>query len=144
MNFLGIGPLELVFIMVIVLLVVKPEDISKIARTAGRTLNRILSSDEWSAVNRTMRDLRGLPNKLMREAQIEELEELKHDLDSTGKEIQRGSAALHSELSTTGKHDPHPGAAASSPDSPKPPPHQNTSNHQTQEQTGSAKTPDNS
>jgi len=99
MNLFGVGPLELLFLFLIVLLVFRPEDIGKIARSAGRTLNRILKSDEWRMVSKTARDLRDLPSRLMREAEIEELKNIKRDLEETSQALQRESKDLGSRLS---------------------------------------------
>ncbi len=100
MNILGIGPLELLFIFLIVLLVLKPEDIGKFGRAAGRTLNRIFRSDEWRMVNRAARDLRGLPNRLMQEAQLEDLQKLKSELDETGKILKKHDNSILADLSS--------------------------------------------
>jgi sec-independent protein translocase protein TatB len=74
MDFLGVGPLELVFILVIALIVLGPRDIAKFARTAGRLLNQLYHSEAWGALNRASREFRNLPNRLAREAQLEELD----------------------------------------------------------------------
>ncbi len=100
MNILGIGPLELLFIFLIVLLVLKPEDIGKFGRAAGRTLNRIFRSDEWRMVNRAARDLRDLPNRLMQEAQLEELQKLKSELDETGQILKKHDNSILADLSS--------------------------------------------
>ncbi len=75
MEFLGVGPLELLVIIVIALLVLGPQDLAKTARTAGKFLNRMYRSDAWKTVTQASRDLRDLPNRLAREAALEELDE---------------------------------------------------------------------
>jgi sec-independent protein translocase protein TatB len=75
MDFLGIGPLELVFIMVIALIVLGPRDIARFARNAGRALNRIYRSEAWGAINKASREFRNLPNRLAREAALDDLDE---------------------------------------------------------------------
>ena len=82
MDFLGIGPLELMFVILIALIVIGPKDMSKTARTAGRTLNRMYRSEAWRSLTQASRTLQTLPNRLAREAQLEELEELRKDLDN--------------------------------------------------------------
>ncbi|MBN1266593.1 MAG: twin-arginine translocase TatA/TatE family subunit [Anaerolineales bacterium] len=99
MNFFGVGPLELLFLFLIILLVFKPEDISRLARSAGRTLNRIYRSDEWRMVTRAARDLRDLPSRLMREADVEELKTIKRDLEETGRSLKQENRNLRSDLS---------------------------------------------
>ncbi len=74
MEFLGIGPLELLFFVIIALLLFGPQDMAKAGRTIGRFLRRIVLSEEWRAFNQGFRELRQLPTTLMREAGLEEEE----------------------------------------------------------------------
>ena len=74
MDILGIGPLELMFIVLIALIVLGPKDMVKAGKTIGRTLRTIVSSDTWKIVNQASREVRNLPNKLIREAGIEDLQ----------------------------------------------------------------------
>jgi len=85
MEFLGIGPLELLFIFLIALVFLGPRDIVKTGRTLGQFLNRIVKSPTWQAIKQTSREMRYLPNKLMREAGMEE--EIK-DFQEINREIQ--------------------------------------------------------
>src|SRR3990170_3441196 len=68
MEILGIGPLEALFVLILALLVVGPQDLGKAARTFGRFLNRLYRSEAWSAITQASRNLRTLPNRLAREA----------------------------------------------------------------------------
>lgn len=74
MDFLGIGPLELLFIVIVALIVLGPKDMVKAGRTIGRSLRKIVTSPSWRAIQQTSRELRQLPNRLIREAGIEELQ----------------------------------------------------------------------
>jgi Sec-independent protein translocase protein TatA len=82
MEILGIGPLELAFIILIALIVVGPRDLGKTAHTIGRSLNKMYRSDTWRLLKDTSRNLRTLPNRLAREAGLEEIEELKKARES--------------------------------------------------------------
>ena len=73
MDILGIGPLELLFILLIALIVLGPKDMVKAGKTVGRYLRAIVTHPTWHTVQRTSRDLRNLPNKLIREAGLEDL-----------------------------------------------------------------------
>jgi Sec-independent protein translocase protein TatA len=73
MEFLGIGPLELFFIILIALIVLGPKDMVKAGRTIGRFLRTLVTSPTWKTIQQTSRDLRYLPNRLMREAGLEDL-----------------------------------------------------------------------
>jgi sec-independent protein translocase protein TatB len=72
MDFLGVGPLELLFILLIALIVLGPNDMVKAGRTLGKWLRKLVTSPTWRAVQQTSRDIRYLPNKLMRDAGLEE------------------------------------------------------------------------
>ncbi len=79
MDFLGVGPLEIIFILIIALIVLGPKDMVKAGRTIGRLLRNLVTSPNWRAIQQTSREIRTLPNRLIREAGIEEL---KKDLPS--------------------------------------------------------------
>lgn len=74
MDFLGVGPLELFFILVIALVVLGPSDMVKAGRTLGRVLRKIVTSPNWRLLQETSREIRYLPNRLIREAGMEELQ----------------------------------------------------------------------
>ncbi len=71
MEILGIGFSELVFIVIIILLVMGPKDMQKTGRMLGRWLNGIVTSDGWKVFQKTTHEIRTLPTKLMREANLE-------------------------------------------------------------------------
>src|SRR4030067_1657981 len=68
MDILGVGPLELLFIFLIALIFLGPNDMVKAGRTLGRMMRKVVTSDAWREITR----LRTLPNQLMREAGLEE------------------------------------------------------------------------
>jgi sec-independent protein translocase protein TatB len=81
MEILGVGPQELIFIVIIALIVLGPKDMQKAGKTIGQYLNRIVKSDGWKVFQQTSRELRDLPTNLMREANME--------LAETEKEIRK-------------------------------------------------------
>lgn len=72
MDILGVGPLELIFILIIALIVLGPTDMVKAGRTIGKFLRQIVTSPTWHAVTKTSSELRNLPTKLIRDAGLEE------------------------------------------------------------------------
>lgn len=80
MDILGVGPLELIFILLLALIIMGPKDMVKSGRTIGRFLRKIVTSPSWHAVQKTSQEVRNLPNRLIREAG---LEEMKDQLPST-------------------------------------------------------------
>jgi len=89
MEFLGVGPLEFLFILLIVLLVFSPKDIANGAKNIGRTLNRLYKSENYKILQKTSQEIRNLPERLAREANLEELQaELKNEAQQTSSAIQ--------------------------------------------------------
>jgi len=82
MEILGIGPSELVFIVIIALIVLGPKDMQKAGKTIGRWLNQLVRSDGWKVMQRTTNELRNLPTSLMREAN-QEINEVSKDIKNT-------------------------------------------------------------
>lgn len=91
MDFLGIGLTELVAILLIIFLVMGPQDLVKIGGTLGRALRNLRQSDTWRAVHDAGRQLRELPETLAREAGIDALKETQHELNE---ELKEPKAAL--------------------------------------------------
>lgn len=88
MEILGIGFNELVFIIIIALIVLGPKDMQKAGRTIGKWMRSIVTSDGWKAFQQTSRELRTLPNRLMREAN-EDLNQINRDLNSLSNPMNR-------------------------------------------------------
>lgn len=89
MDFLGVGPLEFIFLLIIILIVLGPRDMVKAGRTLGRWLRKLVMSNTWRAVQQTSQELRHLPNQLMRDAGIEEIEESLRDIGSEAQGVMR-------------------------------------------------------
>ena len=88
MDIFGIGPTELVFIILIALILLGPKEMEKTGRTIGRFLRDMTRSEGWRAFRDTSREIRNLPNRLMREANIEDIQKNVGDI---GKEIEDSS-----------------------------------------------------
>jgi Sec-independent protein translocase protein TatA len=73
MELLGIGPLELLFVIIIALLLFGPKDMIKAGRTVGGFLRKIVTSEGWRDFNKSFRNLRNLPYSMMREAGMEDV-----------------------------------------------------------------------
>lgn len=104
MDILGVGPLELIFILLIALIVLGPNDMIKAGRTLGRILRRIVTSPTWQTVRRTSQELRVLPNKLMREAGMEEevkdLQEIREEVSRLKNPLKDTQESLREEAQT--------------------------------------------
>jgi Sec-independent protein translocase protein TatA len=73
MDFLGIGPAELVMIVILLLLFLGPRDVVELFRKFGRMVRRLRASPTWNVINTTAQTLRNLPNSLAEEAGMEEI-----------------------------------------------------------------------
>jgi Sec-independent protein translocase protein TatA len=79
MEILGIGPLELLFIILLALIILGPKDLEKTGKSIGKGLTKLVKSDTWKTVQQASEKVKSLPNELMREAGMEEI---KQSLDS--------------------------------------------------------------
>lgn len=79
MEILGIGPSELIFIIIIAIIILGPRDMQKAGKTMGRWLNQLVRSDAWKVFQRTSSELRNLPRNLMREANMD-VQQMEKDL----------------------------------------------------------------
>ena len=89
MDILGIGPLELFFIILIALIVLGPKDMVKAGRTIGKNLRKIVTSENWRTIQQASNEIRTLPNRLMRDAGLDEIQ----------KDIKTSTDGLKSSLS---------------------------------------------
>ena len=106
MDIFGIGPLEFLLILIIMLIILGPNDMVKAGRTIGSFLRKLILSDEWRIVQQVGKEFRNLPDRLVREAGIEDIkkdlptmEEIRKDLP-TVEEIttQSGIPELEKEI----------------------------------------------
>src|SRR5512142_1226461 len=89
MEILGIGPSELLFILIIALIILGPRDMQKAGRTLGKWMRRVVTSDGWRLFQQTSREIQTLPNRLMREAALDELKEMQKDIQQPLEGLQK-------------------------------------------------------
>ena len=113
----GIGIEELVFIGILLALLFGPESIPRLARSAGKLLNRLFRSPLYRESLQIRKQIRDMPTALARLAQLEEMQ---HSLND---EIRDLKAAIEVDANLT------PGAPTTAPTSqpapdavPTPPP----------------------
>jgi len=80
MEFLGVGPLELFLILLFVILLFNPKDIAEGARTVGRNLQKIYRSDSYRVVKQASDEIRELPSRLAKEAELEDLQQIQQEI----------------------------------------------------------------
>jgi Sec-independent protein translocase protein TatA len=72
MDFLGVGPLELIFILILALIIFGPNDIVRAGKTLGSFMRKVVTSDGWKAFQQARKGMSDIPTQLMREAGLEE------------------------------------------------------------------------
>ena len=77
MNIFGIGPLEIVFVLIIGILVLGPEGMIEAGRKLGKFMRSIIHSPWWKNIRQGVSEIQHLPQRLIREAELEELNELR-------------------------------------------------------------------
>jgi len=88
MEIFGVGPLEFLLILVMALVILGPQDMVSTARKIGQWVYRVVRSPTWQAILATTQDLRELPQKIVREAGIEEaMQEVKGTVDEAKSEL---------------------------------------------------------
>jgi Sec-independent protein translocase protein TatA len=94
MDILGIGPLELAFILIIALIVLGPHDMVKAGRTLGRFMRRVVTSDTWKVLTGVSREIRNLPNRLIREAGLEDVQQQLAEVREINRDLQQQIAEV--------------------------------------------------
>jgi Sec-independent protein translocase protein TatA len=87
MEILGIGPLEILFILLIAFVVLGPGDMAKTGRQIGRFLRNLVTSPWWTGFRNASREISQLPYTLMREASIEEAAKELDELNTIGNDL---------------------------------------------------------
>jgi len=72
MEIFNIGPLELLFIIILAVIIFGPQDMVNYSRKAGRWLYKLSKSEFWQSVVGTSKEIKDFPRQIMKEAQIED------------------------------------------------------------------------
>lgn len=95
--FSSLGPLEIIFVILIGIIVLGPKETAKLGGKLGKLMRNVATSDWWRGTQDIFDEIKYLPHKLMREAQLEELGE---ELKKMGQQAQNG---LHLSQKTPGE-----------------------------------------
>ena len=126
-EILGIGIEELIFVGILIALLFGPESIPKMARTAGRALNRLFRSPLYRESQHIRKQIQDLPAALARLAELEEMQKnLNNEISDLRRSIDPGlsQAAPSTTLSPPqpAATTPGPGAQVEPPTSDASPP----------------------
>lgn len=101
MELFNIGPLELVFILILALVVLGPEGMLSAARKIGQAIAKIVRSPVWRDFIRTSQEIREMPTRFVREAGIEEtLREVNDVNRQVRQEARAAVSSVQDELKT--------------------------------------------
>ena len=107
MEILGIGPMEFIFILLLVLIIMGPKDMTKAGLSIGRFLRKVVTSDWWKTFREASKELGHLPNKLIRDAGLEEeAKEINEGLQDIAKVSKIDFKELDKELGQIGVIEP--------------------------------------
>jgi sec-independent protein translocase protein TatB len=100
MELFGVGPLELLLIVVLMLVVLGPKEMIATSRKIGRFIRDMVKSPYWAEILDTSREIRDIPTKLMRdigiEDEVKELQKMTRDqLDAINKVGQDTAAEVN-------------------------------------------------
>lgn len=91
MNILGVGPLELVLVLLVMFLVLGPKDMVSTGKKLGRFLINVRKSEIWNSITRVNKTVHDLPGALMREAG---LDEVKREIERDTQELKKVSSEI--------------------------------------------------
>ena len=125
MDILGVGPLEVILVIILALVVLGPQDMVVSARKIGAWIRKMVRSPLWREIMETSREIREIPTTLIRDSGIEEamtelkdagtivkneLGEATHELSS---EVQQANQELNAEAAAAAADvNQQPGAEA--------------------------------
>ncbi|MCD4753829.1 MAG: twin-arginine translocase TatA/TatE family subunit [Anaerolineaceae bacterium] len=72
MKFFNFGGLEIIFILVIMIIFLGPDQVAKLAKNLGSLIRKITQSEFWGSIWRTSREIRDLPRTLADETGLQE------------------------------------------------------------------------
>lgn len=85
MNFLNIGLPELFLVLVLAFIVLGPEKLNRTLYDFARMLRKLFRSEQWQTASSIYRDIRQYPAKIMKEAQLEDIQK---ELDAYNRQIE--------------------------------------------------------
>jgi Sec-independent protein translocase protein TatA len=83
LNILGIGPAELLFFVVLLLLLFGPKDLARMARDIGRFVGRVTRSQNFQTIQQASQEIRNLPQRIVQEAQLEDIQREAQELKNS-------------------------------------------------------------
>ena len=105
MKILNVGALEFVLILLLALIVLGPRKAVKTAGEVGSWIKDLFQSEFWQELQKTSREIKDLPRKMMDEAEVQKTIE---ELDRSEAALKRGIGLDIPEQRGQQWEDPHP------------------------------------
>jgi Sec-independent protein translocase protein TatA len=74
MEIFNIGPMEIVWVVVLMYILLGPREMIRLTRRAGDAIRRASQSRYWKEIQASIREMRDLPTRLAREAGFDEID----------------------------------------------------------------------
>lgn len=71
MKIFNIGPLELVFLLVVALIILGPKDMVKAGAQLGKFVRKVIKSPIWRSIVSTSNEIRDIPRKIVTDTGLE-------------------------------------------------------------------------
>ena len=128
MEILGVGPLELLLIVLIMLIVLGPKEMVVTARKIGQGIRKLIRSPMWRTIMDTTREVRDIPGKIIQEAGLEQdIAQIKEIAKTPGQIINEAAKELTVDIEPIKLPQVPSVSSILSPGLPVPQPTQNTS-----------------
>jgi hypothetical protein len=99
MQIFGIGPLELLLVILIMLILLGPREMLATAYKIGQLIRKVVRSPMWGTLMDTSREIRDLPKTILQETTLEkDFDEIKKIAETPGKMIEDASKELTVEI----------------------------------------------
>ncbi|OQY26457.1 MAG: hypothetical protein B6I38_11295 [Anaerolineaceae bacterium 4572_5.1] len=94
--FNSLGPIEIIVVILIGIIVLGPKETAQLGGKLGKLMRNVVTSDWWRGAQDTFAEIKYLPYKLMREAELEEFgKELKELGEQAQKDFNLGQQKLN-------------------------------------------------
>lgn len=99
MEILGVGPLEIILVLILALVVLGPQDMVATAFKIGAWVRKMVRSPTWREIADMSREIRQIPTTIMRDSGLREIAK---DVKNTTAEVKAQAAQVSQELSAEG------------------------------------------
>jgi sec-independent protein translocase protein TatB len=114
MKIFNIGPLELVFILIVALLILGPKDMVKTGAQLGKFVRKVIKSPIWHSIVSISNEIRDIPRKIVTDTGLdEEIKEFEQESRKIENDLRKDVDSISGDLKkvmriTLPENQPHP------------------------------------